>query len=30
VVLKSLGNAVTQGGVDPALAEQSFREVGAV
>ena len=30
VVLKSLGEAVTQGGIDVALAEQSFREVGAV
>ncbi|MET0263580.1 MAG: 3-dehydroquinate synthase [Rariglobus sp.] len=30
VVLKEPGNAATQGGVDPALAEQSFREVGAV
>ena len=30
VVLKSLGVAATQGGVDPALAEESFREVGAV
>lgn len=30
VVLKSLGEAVTQGGVDPVLAEESFREVGAV
>jgi 3-dehydroquinate synthase len=29
VVLKSLGAAVTQGGVDPVLAEESFREVGA-
>ena len=29
VVLKSLGNAATQGGIDPALAEASFREVGA-
>lgn len=29
VVLKSLGTAATQGGVDPALAEESFREVGA-
>lgn len=29
VVLKSLGAAATQGGVDPALAEESFREVGA-
>lgn len=29
VVLKSIGNAATQGGVDPLLAEQSFREVGA-
>ena len=30
VVLKSLGEAVTQGGIDPALAEASFRETGAV
>ena len=30
VVLKSLGEAVTQGGIDPALVEESFREVGAV
>ncbi len=30
VVLKSLGEAVTQGGIDPALAEKCFREVGAV
>lgn len=30
VVLKSAGNAVTQGGVDPVLAEESFREVGAI
>lgn len=30
VVLKSIGNAATQGGVDPALAEESFREVGAI
>jgi 3-dehydroquinate synthase len=30
VVLKSLGEAATQGGIDVALAEQSFREVGAV
>lgn len=30
VVLKSLGEAVTQGGIDTDLAEQSFREVGAV
>ncbi|MBC8039081.1 MAG: 3-dehydroquinate synthase [Opitutaceae bacterium] len=29
VVLKSAGVAATQGGVDPALAEASFREVGA-
>ncbi len=29
VVLKSAGVAATQGGVDPVLAEQSFREVGA-
>lgn len=29
VVLKSAGVAATQGGVDPALAEQSFIEVGA-
>jgi 3-dehydroquinate synthase len=30
VVLKAVGNAVTQGDVDPALAEASFREVGAI
>jgi 3-dehydroquinate synthase len=30
VVLKSLGLAATQGDIDPALAEASFREVGAV
>lgn len=30
VVLKTLGNAATQGGVDPALAEASFRKVGAI
>jgi 3-dehydroquinate synthase len=30
VVLKSPGVAETQGGVDPALAEASFREVGAI
>ena len=29
VVLKSLGEAATQGGIDPALAEASFREIGA-
>lgn len=29
VVLKSLGVAATQGGIDPALAEASFAEVGA-
>jgi 3-dehydroquinate synthase len=29
VVLKSLGLAATQGDIDPALAEASFREVGA-
>jgi 3-dehydroquinate synthase len=29
VVLKSAGVAATQGGIDPALAEASFREVGA-
>lgn len=29
VVLKSLGLAATQGGIDPSLAEASFREVGA-
>ena len=29
VVLKSIGHAATQGGIDPALAEASFREVGA-
>ncbi len=30
VVLKTLGLAATQGDIDPALAEASFREVGAV
>ena len=30
VVLRSLGEAATQGGIDPALAEEAFREVGAV
>ena len=30
VVLKSLGEAATQGGIESALAEQCFREVGAV
>lgn len=30
VVLKSIGHAATQGGIDPALAEASFREVGAI
>ncbi len=30
VVLKSLGEAATRGGIDPALADASFREVGAV
>jgi 3-dehydroquinate synthase len=30
VVLKCLGAAATQGGIDPALADASFREVGAV
>ena len=30
VVLKSLGTAATQGGIAPALAEASFREVGAL
>lgn len=29
VVLKALGEAATEGGVDPALAEASFRDVGA-
>jgi 3-dehydroquinate synthase len=29
VVLKSMGNAATLGGVDPMFAEASFREVGA-
>ncbi|HEY9250531.1 MAG TPA: 3-dehydroquinate synthase, partial [Rariglobus sp.] len=29
VVLESVGSAATRGGVDPALAEASFREVGA-
>ncbi len=30
VVLKSLGEAATQGGIDPSLVEASFREVGAM
>jgi 3-dehydroquinate synthase len=30
VVLKSLGLAATQGGIDPAQAEIAFRAVGAV
>jgi 3-dehydroquinate synthase len=30
VVLKRLGEAATQGEIDPALAEASFQEVGAV
>ena len=30
VVLKSLGEAATQGGIAPALVETSFREIGAV
>ena len=30
VVLKALGDSATQGGIDPALAEAAFREVGAV
>jgi len=30
VVLKSLGDAATWSGIDPALADASFREVGAV
>ncbi len=30
VVLKSLGDAATAGGVDPVLAEASFQDVGAV
>ncbi len=29
VVLKALGDSATQGGVEPALAEAAFREVGA-
>lgn len=29
IVLKSLGEAATQGGIAPALVEESFREVGA-
>ncbi len=29
VVLRALGDSATQGGVDPALAEAAFREVGA-
>jgi len=30
VVLKALGVATTQGGIEPLLAEEAFREVGAV
>jgi 3-dehydroquinate synthase len=30
VVLRALGAAATQGGIDPALAEQAFRAIGAV
>lgn len=30
VVLRALGESATQGGIDPALAEAAFREVGAV
>lgn len=30
VILKALGEAATQGGIDPGLVEASFREVGAV
>jgi 3-dehydroquinate synthase len=30
VVLKAPGDSATQGGIDPALAEAAFREVGAV
>jgi hypothetical protein len=30
VVLKRLGEAATQDGIAPALAEASFRETGAV
>lgn len=30
VVLRSLGESATQGGIDPKLAEEAFREVGAV
>jgi len=30
VVMKRLGEAATQGGIDPALADASFQEVGAV
>ena len=30
VVLKKIGNAITQDNVPPALAEESFREVGAI
>lgn len=30
VVMKSIGDSMTLSGVEPALAEQSFREVGAV
>jgi len=29
VVLKTLGEAATQGGIEPALVEACFREVGA-
>jgi 3-dehydroquinate synthase len=29
VVLKALGEAATQGGIDPGLAAASFAEVGA-
>jgi hypothetical protein len=29
-VLKTLGSAATQGGIDPALADASFAAVGAV
>ena len=29
IVLRSVGDARTQGGIDPALVSASFREVGA-
>ena len=30
VILKAIGAAAVQGGIDPALVETSFREIGAV